>query len=192
MKPRVALADLPWVCSVITGPNPEKGYVYRLSRGVEPPDTTPSTVVEGVAEETGPIIEAMRSRRRLWIGFGALCALAVGIAYLAPPDDEFALIHRLSPHESSDSEYHIFSFDAPIDRVCDAVEASAAQKEAFHQVRPGQQVLIVLHLPGRKHATLFGPYPQGKNGPTCEVWITGDDRSWYQRAWSTFKYRLGL
>ncbi|MFI5385988.1 MAG: hypothetical protein ACHQ50_07690 [Fimbriimonadales bacterium] len=43
----------------------------------------------------------MRSRKWLWIACGALCALAVGVAYLARPSDDLAFLEQWQPiHET--------------------------------------------------------------------------------------------
>ncbi|MFI5385994.1 MAG: hypothetical protein ACHQ50_07720 [Fimbriimonadales bacterium] len=126
----------------------------------------------------------MMSRKRLWIAVGALCALAVGVAYLARPEDELAAMMRLHPTiENLGLEATAFTFPSGSTHVLASIPGPRVPYPLIHDHAP----LLEIILPSGR----IGDFYSGKHG-TCQFVINGPDAPWYQRAWSTIKHRLGL
>ncbi|MFI5384832.1 MAG: hypothetical protein ACHQ50_01820 [Fimbriimonadales bacterium] len=134
----------------------------------------------------------MRSRKRVWIGLGALCALALGIGWLARPEDELAGVMRFHPR----------SQDAPgIDLATRATFGAtlftftASPREVVAAV-PGHKELrwggIQIVLPSGRRSKFIEGSSASQAGETCALLVCDDPRPWYQRAWSRMRYRLGL
>lgn len=132
----------------------------------------------------------MRSRRWLRVGGIAVLALAITLAYLARPVDELADVllfpHRTvrePQHQVSRFETAYFFTDSP-GEVLAAVPGRKEASSFFHG--------IFVILPSGDGALLFQNDPEIRPHETCGLLVIQDPGAWYQQAWSTVKYRLGL
>lgn len=138
----------------------------------------------------------MKSRKRLCIAFGALCALAVLVGWLARPEDELAGIMQLHPtievrgNPNEGPVDTVYSFRVSPFEVARAVHgrireprvSGVGAPDASLELRNGR-FLDVLNLSSHTHRP---------DGIKCVVYYQPDDWPWYDRAWATIKYRLGL
>lgn len=138
-----------------------------------------------------PYNEPIKSRKRLWIVIGALCALAVGIGYLARPVDEFAVLRSLQPRNESvsswpgDSKIWTFEFDghSKEQEVIDSLPIS----RRLSDYEPVGAIVPQVTLPsGNGLSIFFWDYSR------FDVEIhERHPAPWYQRALATIKHRLG-
>lgn len=134
----------------------------------------------------------MRRRKWLWIGAGAICALAVLIGYLVRPLDRFAALRKLAVKEEVflDTDLnaprvfsvHRFYFDIPIADVRPLLPGSVTPGISWN---PGEEFY---DLPDGASIQLLQSVPFHK----CLAQTNEQVRPWYQQAWSAIKIRLGM
>ncbi|MFI5384807.1 MAG: hypothetical protein ACHQ50_01695 [Fimbriimonadales bacterium] len=141
----------------------------------------------------------MKSRKRLWIAVGSLCALAILVGWLARPEDEFRTLRSLHPigersypNEALDATDWIFSFKATPGLVMARLPLPPHAKPADY-IGWNQKIY---EFPSGNTFVFDIDGGLDRIGPplTCEVGLREfhRKRAWYQRAWSTIKNRLGL
>ncbi|MFI5384831.1 MAG: hypothetical protein ACHQ50_01815 [Fimbriimonadales bacterium] len=144
----------------------------------------------------------MRSRKRLWIAVGALCALALGIGWLARPEDELAGVMRLHPRVKVDYEPNRpreiflteYDFWAPVAQVMAAVPGRKRPSGPIGVMDSNPMgATYEIAVPSGRRVSLWDYRElETSDRSTCILLVFGDRRPWYQRAWSRMKYRLGL
>lgn len=146
----------------------------------------------------------MKSRKWLWIGFGALCGLAVWVGWLARPEDELAGMMRLHPGDKPfrggffsrndvATEYDFRASTASVLAALPGSKRATGRQSLVLMVPPLMSFTYEVRLPSGNVAMVADC--SGSNtfeGTTCIAIVFASDRPWYERAWSTIKCRLGL
>jgi hypothetical protein len=136
----------------------------------------------------------MKRRRGLWILIGMACLLAVGVGWLAWPEDELSAMMRFHPRvriydppgwppHVAVTEHLFFASPA-------AVLASIPRSKLIQDPHAPR---YLIDLPSGQQASFWrGESLVFGDGASCQVDTYPDERPWYQRSWATIKQRLGL
>jgi hypothetical protein len=135
-------------------------------------------------------------RRRKWLvwTFGIVCALALGLGFLARPEDELAGIRRLRPTTKPYKDP--FSELDPGDRVPGTEYDFVSDPSVVKAALPG-----TWYAGKHPHNTFAFQLPSGRRGiftildsgakPTTCTWLIFENPNpWYQQAWENIKHRL--